>query len=452
MPKADNQAGFARLNWRLRIGWGIGSLGGTALINAVTFLALFYLTLVLGMSPAVAGTLLFVTKCYDIVTDPMMGIVSDRCETRWGRRRPFLFMASFISAGSILMLFNTPEWSGLAMIVYVGAALLLYATGYTIFNIPYLAMPAEMTTDYHERSRLMSARVVFASLGILVGGALAPALVTWFGDGKTGYASMSYFLAAIIGLSMLACFFGTRDAAHTSYVSTVISIREQWALAIGNRPFVILIFSKLLHISGVAVSISSLLFLVTLVLQRETVTLGAFGLTSTAGTLISIPVWLALSNKFGKRNTYILGVTLYVPILLSWLTTGPNEAFALFLIRGFGIGIVTGGLTLTAQAMLPDTIQHDAERSGLRREGMFTSIYSFMEKTAFALGPLIIGLLLESSGFSVGSADQPSPETIRAVLIAAAVIPAAASAASAILLKFYTLDTVLQARANGQVG
>ena len=448
MPTADNQTGSAQLNWRLRIGWGIGSLGGTALINAVTFLALFYLTLVLGMPPAVAGTLLFVTKCYDIVTDPMMGIVSDRCETRWGRRRPFLFLASFVSAGSILMLFNAPEWSGLAMIVYVGAALLLYATGYTIFNIPYLAMPAEMTTDYHERSRLMSARVVFASLGILVGGALAPAMVTWFGDGKTGYASMSYVLAAIIGLSMMASFFGTRGAAHTSYVSTVMPIREQWALAIGNRPFVILIFSKLLHISGVAVSISSLLFLVTLVLQRETVTLGAFGLASTAGTLISIPVWLALSNKFGKRNTYILGVTIYVPILLSWLATGPNEAFALFLIRGFGIGIVTGGLTLTAQAMLPDTIQYDAERSGLRREGTFTSIYSFMEKTAFALGPLIIGLLLASSGFSAGSADQPSPETIRAVLIAAAVIPAAASAASAALLKFYALDSILQARAN----
>jgi GPH family glycoside/pentoside/hexuronide:cation symporter len=446
MSAADSQPRTAPLNWRLRIGWGIGSLGGTALINSVTFLALFYFTLVLGIPPAIAGSLLFVTKCYDIVTDPVMGIVTDRSKTRWGRRRPFLLAASAISAGSVLMLFNAPEWSGTGGTIYIGAALLLYATGYTIFNIPYLAMPAEMTSDYHERSRLMSARVVFAALGILVGGALAPALVSFFGDGRAGYASMSWVLAAIIGLSMAASFFGTRNAAHTTHVSNTMSIGEQWSLALGNRPFIILILSKLLHISGVAVSISSLLFLVTVVLQRETAALGAFGLASTVGTLISMPVWLALSRKYGKRNTYILGVIIYVPILLSWLATSPDEAFSLFLIRGFAIGIVTGGLTLTAQAMLPDTIQHDAERSGLRREGTFTSIYSFMEKTAFAFGPLVIGLLLASSGFSPESAGDPTPETIRAILIASAIIPAAASASSAVLLRFYSLDSVLQAK------
>jgi GPH family glycoside/pentoside/hexuronide:cation symporter len=443
MSAAHEHSATEPLTWRLRVGWGVGSLGGTALINSVTFLALFYFTLVLGMSPAVAGTLLFITKCYDIATDPLMGIVSDRCDTRWGRRRPFLLIASAVSAGSILMLFNPPDLAGTAMTVYIGAALLLYATGYTIFNIPYLAMPAEMTSDYHERSRLMSARVVFASLGILVGGALAPAMVTWFGGGRVGYASMSYVLAAIIGVAMAASFFGTRTAAHTRHVSKVMSFGEQWSLAIGNRPFIILILSKLLHISGVAVSISSLLFLVTVVLQRETVALGSFGLASTAGTLVSIPAWLWLSNRFGKRNTYILGVTVYVPILLSWLATGPDEAFALFLIRGFAIGVATGGLTLTAQAMLPDTIEHDARRSGLRREGTFTSIYSLMEKTAFALGPLTIGLLLEASGFSPGSAEGPTAETIRAILIATAIIPAAASAASAVILKFYSLDSIL---------
>lgn len=439
-PRGNN----ARLTWGLRIGWGIGSLGGTALINAVTFLALFYLTGILGMSPALAGALLFVTKFYDIVTDPIMGLVTDRCNTRWGRRRPFLLAASVISAVSYVMLFNAPQWSGGAIIVYIGGALLLYATGYTMFNIPYLAMPAEMTDDYHERSTLMSARVVFASFGILAGGALAPALVTWFGEGRTGYASMSVVLAAIIGLSMAASFFGTASARHTQRVVKTMSLREQWSLAIGNRPFVVLILSKFLHIFGVAVSISSLLFLVTLVLQRDTAAAGAFGLASTAGTLVSIPAWLALSRKFGKRNAYITGVVIYVPILLSWLLATPGEPFALFLLRGFGVGIVTGGLTLTAQAMLPDTIQFDSERSGLRREGTFTSVYSFMEKTAFALGPLLLGVMLEVSGYSRDAADSPAPETVRAVLVAAAVIPAIASAASAVVLRFYDLDRIIR--------
>lgn len=434
-----------QLTWGLRIGWGIGSLGSASLINSITFLALFYLTQVLGLSPVVAGTLLFITKCYDIVTDPLMGVISDRTETRWGRRRPFLILAALISSGSVVMLFNVPDGQASGIAIYVTVALLLYATGYTIFNIPYLAMPAEMTDDYHERSRLMSARVVFASLGILVGGALAPALVTWFGDGRDGFAAMSWVLAAIIGISMVACFFGTGTAVHTQRVAKALPLREQWSLAIGNRPFVVLILSKLLHITGVAVSISSLLFLVTLVLQRDAASALPFGLASTAGTLLSMPAWLGLSHRFGKRNTYIAGVAIYVPILLSWLLTGPNEAFAWFLIRGFGIGIVTGGLTLTAQAMLPDTIQYDTERSGLRREGTFTSIYSFMEKSAFAIGPLLLGLLLENSGFSPASPDTASPDTARAVLIAAAIIPAVASTASAAILRFYDLDQILRA-------
>jgi GPH family glycoside/pentoside/hexuronide:cation symporter len=329
--------------------------------------------------------------------------------------------------------------------------LLLYATGYTMFNIPYLAMPAEMTTDYHERSRLMSARVVFASLGILTGGALGPALVTWFGDGRDAYSSMSYVIATIIGISMVACFVGTRSAVHTHRVAKYISLREQWSLAVGNRPFMILILSKFLHMSGVAISISSLLFLVTIVLDREAIAAGAFGLASTAGTLISIPAWLAASKRFGKRNTYVIGVAIYVPTLLSWLIAGPDEPFAYFLARGFTIGIVTGGLTMTAQAMLPDTIQHDAERSGLRREGTFTSVYSFMEKTAFAIGPLVIGMLLEISAYSPLSGETPAPATIRAILLAAAVIPAIASALSAAILHFYDLDRIIRATQTDQI-
>lgn len=439
-----------RLGWRLRIGWGIGSLGGTTLINGVTFMALFYFSQVLGMSPALAGGLLFAAKLYDIVTDPIMGMISDRSRSRWGRRRPWLLAAAGISGAAFVMLFNTPALSPTAQAAYVFAALLLYATGYTMFNIPYLAMPAEMTVDYHERSRLMSARVVFASLGILAGGALAPVLVTRFGDGRDGYAAMSWVLAGIIAISMAAAFFGTAGAHHTERTASRLPVRDQWLLAIRNRPFIALMASKLLHMTGVSVSISSLLFLVTQVLERETAAAGIFGLSSTAGTLLSMPLWLAAARRIGKRNSYILAVTIYVPVLMSWYLAGPGEADAWFMTRGFMLGVVTGGLTLTAQAMLPDTIDHDAARSGLRREGVFTSIYSFMEKTAFALGPLLFGTLLHFAG-ETSSADNGAA-TSQAILLAAAVLPGAASILSAIALYFYDLDHAYLAQRAGKAG
>jgi len=396
------------------------------------------------MSPALAGTLLFLAKCYDILTDPVMGVISDRTATRWGRRRPFLLAASVVSAGSFVMLFNVPSLSATATVLFAGAALLLYATGYTLFNIPYLAMPAEMTSDYHERSRLMSARVVFASLGILAGGAAAPALITLFGDGRAGYGRMSIAIAAVIFIGMTACFLGTRNAAHTHKTVTSMPFREQWSSAVGNRPFMILLLSKFLHMTGVAVVSSSLLYIVTVLLERQTAAAGLFGVAATAGTIASMPGWLGASKRIGKRNAYIVGVALYVPVLLSWLLAGPDEGLTALIVRGFCFGIVTGGLILTAQAMLPDTIEHDTHRSGLHREGVFTSMYSLMEKTAFALGPLIVGILLQTSGYAADSAATPA--TIRAILICAAIVPALASGLSAWVLRYYDLDRQLAAR------
>jgi GPH family glycoside/pentoside/hexuronide:cation symporter len=429
----------ADLGWRLRIGWGIGSLGASTLLNGVTFLVLFYLTRVLGLPPALAGTLLFAAKLYDIVTDPLMGVLSDRTRSRYGRRRPWLLAGAVLSALSFASLFNAPDLSPAALVAWAAGALLLYATGYTLFIVPYLAMPAEMTGDYHERSRLMSARVVFAALGILASGAIAPALVTAFGGGREAYRAMSLILAGLIGITMFACFLATATTRSSTAPATVLSTREQWSLALGNRPFLFLIGSKLLHLFGVAVSNSSLLFVITVVLGRSEAAAGVFGLAAVAGTLASMPAWLWASRRLGKRNTYLVAVAIYLPLLLTWLIASPQEPPWALIVRGVAIGVVTGGLTLTAQAMLPDAIDHDAERTGLRREATFAAVYSAVEKIASALGPLAFGLVLEAAG----SAGAEPGSVIRT---AVAWMPALASLLSAVALLGYQLDRSLRSR------
>lgn len=427
------------LPWSLRLGWGVGSLGGTTLINGVGFLALFFLTSMAGLSPAVAGGLLFAAKCFDIVTDPVMGVLSDRVETPWGRRRPWLIVAAIVSSAAFVLLFHLPSGS-MAATATAGAALLLYALGYTMFNIPYLAMPAEMTADYHEQSRLMSMRVIFAALGILAGGSLAPASVAWFGGGPDGYRAMSWVLALLIGGSMVISFFGTRTATFTTRAAHSVSLDEQIRLALANRPFMVLLGAKFFHMTGVALAVGSLLFIVTLVLQRDEVAASLFVFASTIGTMLSLPLWLFCSRHIGKRNTYLVAAAIYVPVLLTWYLASPAEPQMPFLLRGLAIGVVTGGLTLTAQAMLPDAIQEDVRISGLHREGVFTAAYSFMEKTAFALGPLLMGLLLAAAGYEPGQSPGESAGVTAAILLAAAALPALASGLSAAVLCFYDLD------------
>jgi GPH family glycoside/pentoside/hexuronide:cation symporter len=423
-----------RLPRSLVVGWGIGSLGASTLHNGISFLALFYLSTVLGLDPAVAGTLILVAKIYDIATDPLMGWLSDRTRSRWGRRRPWLLAGALVSAAAFVLLFNPPFRSGPGLLMSAVTALLLYATGYTLFGIPYLAMPAEMTGDYDERSRLMSARTICLTLGILAGGALAPVLVGAFGGGQTGYARMSWVMAGIILAAMLACFAGTRQARGTDRPAAraVGAPTSPWRSALGNRPFVTLITAKFCHLVGVAVSMGSLIFLVTLVLDRDDSAMGGFVLASAAGSILSMPLWLAVSRRAGKRDTYLLAVACYLPALFSWLLADAGEATAVFLARGFLTGLATGGLTLAAQAMLPDTIEHDFHRTGLRREAMFAAVYSVAEKLASATGPFLLGLVL-----SAARGDS-------AILRAAVFIPSLMTALSAIALLFYRLDRELR--------
>ena len=429
-----------QIDLALRIGWGIGSLGSATLLNAITFLALFYMVSVLGIEPAIAGLLIFIGKLYDMVTDPLMGIISDRTTGRMGRRRPYLLLGGLVSAASMVMLFYPTGLSDASLPIYMTAALLLYATGYTLFNVPYLAMPAEMTTDPFERSRLMSFRVVFASTGILTGGAVAPALIQFFGGGTVGYARMSWVVAAVILVGMLTCFASTSRARYTERSTTRLSVREQLRQAAGNRPFMVLIGSKLMQLIGVASTLSALLFLVTIILGRSESALGIFGLASTAGTVASMPAWLAASRRLGKRNTYILSILLYVPVVLSWLLATVDESMTVFLLRAVASGIATGGILLMAQSMLPDAIEHDFRRTGLRREGAFSAVYSFVEKTAFAFGPLLVGGLLSAMGFAREAGVDQSPSAILAIQIGAAVIPAVAGALSAVVLLGYRLE------------
>jgi glycoside/pentoside/hexuronide:cation symporter, GPH family len=441
LARSPHHGTAGRLPASLVWGWGIGSLGASALHNGISFLALFYLSKVLGMEPALAGSLILAAKVYDIATDPLMGWVSDRTQTRWGRRRPWLLAGALVSALAFVMLFNPPAASGPGLAVSAVTALLLYATGYTLFGIPYLAMPAEMTGDYHERSRLMSARTVCLTLGILAGGALAPVLVGAFGGGPGGYARMSWVMAALILAAMAGCFAGTRAARGTSTAPVAAAgAVSGWRSALGNRPFVTLIASKFCHLVGVAVSMSSLLFLVTTVLGRPESSLGGFVLASAAGSILSMPVWLAISRRAGKRPTYLAAVGCYLPALLSWLLAAPGETTGVFLVRGFLTGMATGGLTLAAQAMLPDTIEHDFARTGLRREAMFSAVYSVAEKLASATGPFLLGLVLSAASGA------------RGILLAAVVIPAFASSLSAIALLFYGLDRQLRAGGAGVRG
>ncbi len=432
------------LPWSVKWGWGTGSLGTVTLLYLFSSLVLFYMTNYLGINAALAGSLLFMTRLYDLISDPIMGLVSDNTKTSWGRRRPWLFIGAILCALSCALLFSGALIvSSTYAATYMVIVIVLYFTGYTMFNVPYLAMPAEMTEDKHERTSLMSARVFFVALAGIVATGLAPLLISAFGDGILGYAWMSWIIAAMIGIAMFLPVWATRDAPQTTQHRFQVEWQSWIQTAWQNRPFKMLIGAKLLQLFGLASGSATLFFFVLQVLDRGMLGVSLYGFAMSIGTILSLPLWTKLGHHTSKASLYGLAVFGYAVLMLSWLLADPAESTSLFILRSCLAGMFSGGLILMGQSLLPDTISYDYHLTGLRREAAFASVYSAAEKFSFAFSPLILGALLSMMGYqesTEGDIEQ-TPQAIRAVYIGMAIIPALANLSSLYFIRHIQFET-----------
>ncbi len=435
------------LSKRLKTYWGIGALGVAILMNTGSFLVLAYLITVVKLSPALAGSILLFTKIIDAVSDPVMGYISDRSKFKSGRRRPYLFIGSFVSVIAFLLLFTMPTFeSETAKAAYATAVLILYTLGYTIFNVPYMAMSAEMTDGYEERTKLHGVRVMFVSIGgsLVAGG--GPLILQYLGRDWDAYATLGVVFSAILFSTMIACWFGTSEARVVHAKPSSYKFSEQLSLFVQNRHFLVVVITKLFQLLGVMSAAAVTLIFFMDYLRINLAYLSLFGITNTIATIIAVPLLIKFSEKFGKKNTYILSAAITICVNLSWALLPPDldPSAALFelLIRAVAIGVIIAGNVMMAMSMLTDTIEYDALKTGMRREGLYASMYSFVEKFSGAFGPFLIGIILEMTGYdnSLTPGMAQSPDALEGIVIGVAYVPAFFTAVSIIVLLFYTLD------------
>lgn len=440
--EATPRLGFASVN-PVHLAWGLGSLGTITMISALSSLYLFFLVTVVQMSPAVAGFLIFASKIVDMVTDPLMGWISDKTNTRWGRRRPYMFVGSFGCAAALIFLFSIPTEPGvISQEAYVFVGLILFAVALTVFNVPYLAMPAEMTEDYHERSSIMSFRAAFLVGGSFVGSAVAGALIKTFGGGMDAYRMLGYVLATVVFITMTTAVYGTRNARFTTYVRPTISRRDQARLFFLNKPFMILAAAKAFQFLQLAAGGASTLFFLVSVMNRDESWLLPLGTSVIIASLLSLRFWLPIIRKFGKREVLIFALVMQGLLALSWLLAGPAEPLWIFIARAACLGVMGGAVLICSQSMIVDTIEYDRKLSGINREGLYSSVFSFVEKSMHATGPLIVGVLLAWLGYDASiPRGSPQPDSaITAIVTGQAILPALCSAAMIACLWYYRLD------------
>ncbi|WP_377290295.1 MFS transporter [Planomonospora corallina] len=422
----------------VRLGYGVGSVCTATFGTVPGLLLLFYMTNVLAVPAWIAGMVAFLPKVWDVVINPWVGQRSDRTVSRFGARRPWMLLGALTLPPAFAATFAGPPLTGLSAAAYVTVCYLLTATAYAFYEVPYKAMPAEMTGDYHERSAILQWKMVFVGLAILLSGAVAPMIA---GTTASGYRLMGLVVAGVLLVSMLTAFFGTARAPVVIRAEAEPSLRAQFAAARTNRPFMLLLALSCAQMFAAGTLLAGAPYL-------ATYTLGDSGATSTlllcivGPVLVTMPGWVALSRRYDKRGAMILASVLYTAGAVALVLTqefGPVYAHACVLVIGVGYA----GLQLLQFSMLSDVIAHDAAVTGRNRAGVFTGLWTAAETVVFAFGALVFGWLLGAAGFvesDAGALVEQPEAAVRAVLYGGTLIPAVVAAVSAVLTWHYRLN------------
>lgn len=397
-----------------KAGWGLADMGIVVFVVVKQLLILNYLTAYLGVPVGIAGFVTTGVLIFDMITDPLIGYFSDRTNSRFGRRAPWMFWGALVMCAGMVGLFAVPDgFSMVGSLIWVISFFGLATVGFTMVAIPYGAQAGEMTRDPRERSTMTGWRMAFASLGILIGGALIPALA-----GGLGYAMAALMVCPLIILAIWVSLFTTRNAPKE--VATEQSLSGMFALVFSNRPFMVLTVLYGVMTMAIALITAGLPFAAVYLIvdSGDTLLSGAASALSTLslmfaafvlGSILSQAVWVLLSHRLGKVAALIIGLALYAVLLLVLHRNLPSvnvTAIAgLFVLAG----ITNGSYQQIPWAIYPDLMDVTRARSGVAIEGAFSAIWLFGQKLANALAPALLGLILANAGWketTVGQAVQ----------------------------------------------
>jgi glycoside/pentoside/hexuronide:cation symporter, GPH family len=413
--EADNPAS-RRLYWS-GLGWATGEVGLACYAALSTIYLLYFATHVLRFPPVWAGLALLVPRVWNVVADPIVGILSDRTRTRFGRRRPYLLGGAIFWGVCFAVLFNLPRAQASTLgILWFGAVFLLNNTGLSLYQVPYSTMLAEISRDQHVRTRLAGYREIVARAAVLLTLFCGPWLLGRYASGATGFGIMGGVFGAAIILSGLVAFFSTADAPGPDVlIRHEHGLRAQLATLAGNRPLAWLSTSFLCVNVGDAVFSGALVYYLTRILGESPAAIGTlYPVSSITGILVA-PLWWRAANRFGKIPVCraALALNALCCILPLWITADHAGLMYLFMVL---YGLSNTGARLLPNAMAPDTADLDQARTGERREGAIFGIFVFVQQTGFAVGGFLLSLFL-AAGTQGGAISQPQEPAGVAILL-----------------------------------
>ncbi|NJN31050.1 MAG: MFS transporter [Synechococcales cyanobacterium RM1_1_8] len=450
------------LSFWTKLAFGAGDLGPAITANITIFYQLIFLTNVAGIPAGLAGGVLLVGKIWDAVNDPMVGVWTDRTQSkRWGRRLPWLLYGAvpfgffFFLMWLVPGLGGTSNWSPWMLFWYYVVVSAVGQIFYTVVNLPYTAMTPELTQDYDERTQLNSFRFAFSIGGSILSLILALVITLMIPDDQAQQFVVLAAVCAIISvLALFWCVFGVRkralafEGSRDRSSETELPIGQQFKIAFSNRPFQFVIGIYLCSWLAVQVTASVIPYFVVncMGLKDADVPPVLIGVQGTA--LLMLFVWSALSKHFGKKFVYVAGGVVWIIAQFGLFFLQPGQLGLLYLLAvmaGFGVSTAY----LVPWSMIPDVIELDELQTGQRREGVFYGFMVLLQKFGLALGLFLVGQALERSGFISAVAGEPipvQPETaLMAIRWAVGPIPTVSLLCGLVLTFFYPITREVHA-------
>ncbi|HEY9737065.1 MAG TPA: MFS transporter [Trichocoleus sp.] len=421
---------------KVKLAYGMGELAGAVPVSLAAFFLLYFFTSVVGLSPALAGSILLLGRVWDAINDPIVGWLSDRTRSRLGRRYPWMVYGAIPLALCCTLLWVVPPLERQSsLFLYYGLLSLAIYVAFTAVQLPFTALAAELTPDYDERTSLMGIKAGFSIGGSLAALVLAQIVFAQVSQPRQQYLILGLISSGVAVVAIAVCVMGTYrrywqvESLRLERTSPPpVPLATQLHSLVQNQAFRQVLGLYLFAWMGVQVTAAMLPYFVDSWMGLPETHFAQMALAVQSTALVAMVGWSWLGHRAEKRTLFLLGAPISIVCLLCLVTVQPAQVSWMYALAvGVGIGVST--LYLAPFAMLPDVIDLDELHTGQRREGLYFSAVVFLQKLGLAIALFLSGQVLEWTGFSAQAAQQPAA-ALWAVRLLLGPIPALLLAAS----------------------
>ncbi|MDY0289463.1 MAG: glycoside-pentoside-hexuronide (GPH):cation symporter [Sphaerochaeta sp.] len=408
------------------LAYGSGDIYGGGSFLIISTLFIFFLSNVVGLSPAVAGFIVFGGKAWDAISDPLFGCISDRTQSRFGRRRVFFLIGIVPVALSFFLLWISVRFdSQFFTAAYYFFAYLLFCTVFTSVMVPYNALVTEISTDYRTRTRLSGAKMLFSQFSALIAGTVPGFIVNnlYKHDQAKGFFLVGLYFGIFYAIPWIIVFKGTWESPEASHKQTQ-SLKESFrnlSSLMKNKTYKIHISMYLLAYSAMDIMSAAFIYFVTYYFGRPEIYIFCLG-SMLLSQIICLPLYLFLANKIGKGRSYTIGAIILSIAMCTFLFIPHDIPLVLLITLSSIMGVGFSAIISMPWAMLPESSDVDELLNGEARSGAVAGMFTLIRKLVQAFVLWLFGTLLTLIGFNA-SLSQQAPSTIQGIRLIFCIAP-----------------------------